>query len=422
MDEKRIAHLCRRALPTEAGKIQRTLFWSLMVSIITFPLGQFFREACPLVSLAILFYYYSLFWNESNLRRMGIKWVFGLFYLLVLFKMLHSVDIMTSIKTVYPNIWKGFALPFIALESIRTTRQLKILITTFVATSIFQGIDGIWQSITGFDFIHKTPIMSGRLTGSLSTYRVGDYMALILTPACGVVALLPAVWTTRRRVVTTAVLLSPALYLLVLAQSRSGYAGFVTGIYLVWLLFITRPNLYKVLLPPLGVGLLLLFGPSRITLHTALQDQRFDLWRLAWEVFKAHPVFGAGAGAYNKAFRQLGLLPAVEPPSIQHPHNIYLQFLCETGLVGTVIAALFLAVPTFWTARIIRQGVRNEDGSIREHFRLTAFLWGGWICYLVNAMGAHDFYRTWWLAVAMTTLGCLLGASLHTEAATRKEA
>lgn len=397
-------------LPATGETSQAVLFWAFVTATVTFPLGQFFREAGPIICIAILAHNIIRFPGTVRLHHFPLKTLFIVFYALILFKMFHSVAVTTSLKTVYPNFWKGFTLVFIGYEAIASMRQLRIFIAFTALTAVFQGLDGVWQAVTGRDFINKTPIMYGRLTGSMSTYRVGDYMAMLLVPSLGIVTMWPRSWSTMRRNIVTLLILSPALYLLVFAQSRSGYAGCITGAYLVYIVFLTRPTLPKIALPPLLTLVFILFGPSRISIETALNDQRFDLWRLAWEVFKTYPLLGAGAGAYNPAFTSLGLRPVAEDPGIQHPHNIYLQFLCDTGIIGTTIALTFFTVVTVWTARRIWKGMNTHSEEQRHHYRLTAFVWGGWVCYLVNAFGAHDFYRTWWLAVAMTLLGCLLGA------------
>jgi O-antigen ligase len=56
---------------------------------------------------------------------------------------------------------------------------------------------------------------------------------------------------------------------------------------------------------------------------------RIDMWRLAWETSWAHPVFGAGSGAYpSLAEAYFGHCNM----TCTHPHNHYLFFSMEFGL------------------------------------------------------------------------------------------
>lgn len=56
---------------------------------------------------------------------------------------------------------------------------------------------------------------------------------------------------------------------------------------------------------------------------------RYALWKLAWEQFLEHPIFGIGWGRYytDVSFRY-------DYTNYYHVHNTYIQLLCETGLIG----------------------------------------------------------------------------------------
>ena len=71
---------------------------------------------------------------------------------------------------------------------------------------------------------------------------------------------------------------------------------------------------------------------SRLT--SLSSNHRWTWWTEAWELFKDHPVLGVGGGSFGVAHKQVRVsdLDAVEP------HNLPLQFLAETGLVGALLA------------------------------------------------------------------------------------
>ena len=78
---------------------------------------------------------------------------------------------------------------------------------------------------------------------------------------------------------------------------------------------------------------------------------RAYLWREAWEMFLAHPFLGIGFGQY--AWHHFMNGPVYMNPNINglytHAHDIMLQFLAETGLVG---GGIFLFGLLFWMKRI----------------------------------------------------------------------
>ncbi|MGL6072514.1 Wzy polymerase domain-containing protein, partial [Craterilacuibacter sp.] len=70
--------------------------------------------------------------------------------------------------------------------------------------------------------------------------------------------------------------------------------------------------------------------------------RRWIEWQKAWSVFVAHPLFGVGLGGY--AAQSVLLEPAFagqwsESWLFTHCHNIVLQLLAETGIVGTLAVA-----------------------------------------------------------------------------------
>jgi O-antigen ligase len=87
--------------------------------------------------------------------------------------------------------------------------------------------------------------------------------------------------------------------------------------------------------------------------------RRRDIWRATWSMFKAHPIAGAGMGAFwaeVPVFHQAS--GALTP---QQAHNDYLELLASGGILG---AALFI-----WFAvaliREARRSVRNNEGFQR---------------------------------------------------------
>ena len=75
---------------------------------------------------------------------------------------------------------------------------------------------------------------------------------------------------------------------------------------------------------------------------------RYDYWRVAWHVFKAHPVLGVGAGNYPAYYFRARRTQE----AIQNPHSIELQTLSELGVVGAVFLALLIVAIVLGIARL----------------------------------------------------------------------
>jgi UDP-GlcNAc:undecaprenyl-phosphate GlcNAc-1-phosphate transferase len=68
---------------------------------------------------------------------------------------------------------------------------------------------------------------------------------------------------------------------------------------------------------------------------------RFDYWRVAWEVWQTRPLLGVGAGNYDASYFR----SRTTSEDVRQPHSIELQALSETGLIGAILLVLaFVAI------------------------------------------------------------------------------
>ncbi|MDA8217729.1 MAG: O-antigen ligase family protein [Dehalococcoidales bacterium] len=72
--------------------------------------------------------------------------------------------------------------------------------------------------------------------------------------------------------------------------------------------------------------------------------ERMAVWQAAWGMFEAHPFLGVGPGNYPTAYADFAM-PGWNQ-AMGHAHNLYLNLLAETGVVGL---GAFLV---FWVAAI----------------------------------------------------------------------
>lgn len=399
------------------------LFWSFWVSLVTFPSGYAIRDIMPVVCLIFLTLYYRCNWRHSVLRRLGAWPLFACLGLMVFIGVAFSQSPGASLLHAGSGLNKGFILPFIAMECVRGEKDLRRLVWASVLAVFWQGLDGVWQAQTGRDFLMGYPLHSGRLTGSFDDYEVGNYIALALIPAFGLWFILRQFFSRLPALLLNTAVLWPAFFLLAGAGSRSGALAIAAAMGL-WLLLTGRHSVrWKGPLLAAAALLLILVAQGRARLDAVVEDGRWSLWKLGWRVFLEHPWFGAGAGQYNAAFRSLGLSPEKDAITISHPHNIYLDMLYAHGLVGFALGMIFLLGFSWWGYTRIRPRLQAERarGKKSIYWHMTACFWMGFVAWLFNGIFGHDFYRVWWLALAMCHLGVMIGAVVNGPAC-RKEA
>lgn len=84
-----------------------------------------------------------------------------------------------------------------------------------------------------------------------------------------------------------------------------------------------------------GIGLVTSAPHHRVEIHGGLGTRR-DLWRAAIQLWRAHPVWGIGAGNYEFEVGKL-----LRAPIRTHANSLYLQSLVEGG-IALLAATLFL--------------------------------------------------------------------------------
>lgn len=384
-----------------ASNARDLLRLSLAVHVLGLGLGNAVFEAGAVGAFASLAASYILDWRGSNLRRFAPRWPYFLFLALVGFKIVHSVSPASGCYVLAHTWYKGPLLVLAGLEAVRGWRDLGLFAWTFAAMAFLRGLAGTWEMGT---------------QGWITEKRVGNLMSMAL-PLCFCLPLfLPRSWPAWQRWLATSLVALPGLITWAGAEARSGWLGLcAAALAFFWLRMSARK---AALAAVLALAALLLAQPAHLTPQAVAKDARWEIWGVAIQVWLDHPLFGAGVNAFEPAYRALGLGfdPVRFNDSMPHPHNIYLQFLAETGLVGLTVFLNFALGYALRAGRRIKSALdRTADRPGRPaqdfaHWFAAACCWSSFVGYLASGLSAHSFFRGWWLSAAMTLLGLTLGA------------
>ena len=183
----------------------------------------------------------------------------------------------------------------------------------------------------------------------------------------------------RERLIIVGILAVIPLSALILASSRGGIISLAGELALLLVVLALRRTGSRHLLAGLAVLLLAvmtvtLLGVKQVLARfSGLQglevtaDKRASMRSGTWRIFLDHPVIGTG----------LGTLQQVYPPYetrydgkiVNHTHNDYLEALAETGVVGGVCCAWFLAILFLGAFRTLQ----SADPSFKGTLRLSGF-------------------------------------------------
>ena len=147
---------------------------------------------------------------------------------------------------------------------------------------------------------------------------------------------------------------------------------------------------------PLGDGRSVEQGPRRLA-ETGLNNRR-EFWSEAWQIFRAEPLTGAGAGTFEVARKRY----RDDAVSTVEPHSLPLRFLAGSGIVGfALFAALVAAVA--WAAVAALRRLRGEERRAAAALAIVP------AAYLVHALVDYD-----WSFAAVTGPTLLAAGALAT--------
>jgi O-antigen ligase len=294
--------------------------------------------------------------------------------------------------------WVGIvALAITAAEAFGSTQQLRQLCTCLALAGVAIAAFGIAQYLTsnGRIFWLIEPSQGGWIFGPyVNRNHFAGLMELWLPLALGL-ALVPDhtflkrwLWCLAGLVMATAVALSGSRGGLMAVAVQILLMGFAAaalrGRRAVLGLGVTVA-LVAVAVAALGRGEILERYKQTLQLPRVQQEEaaahRLEAWKGALEIFKQHPVMGAGLDTFATHF------PAVRSFSTDkiwtHAHNDFLQFGAELGLAGVALAGWIL----YAGAKHAWRNVQNQLGTT------TGALLIGMACACVGFMvhGWLDF-------------------------------
>jgi tetratricopeptide (TPR) repeat protein len=138
-------------------------------------------------------------------------------------------------------------------------------------------------------------------------------------------------------------------------------------------------------------------GPARLGDFSS--NSRWTWWEEAWEIWKENPLIGTGAGSFVTARKPFRANTTVAT----EPHNLALQFLSETGLVGFLLA-LGAGVGVAWA--IVRSIRRLDERDAAAAIPLAVLA----LAYVAHGLVDYDWDFVSVSAPLFLVLGVLIAA------------
>jgi putative inorganic carbon (HCO3(-)) transporter len=302
------------------------------------------------------------------------------------------------------------------LDWLRTEKDLKAVFHVLLVATILVTLFGFYQFLIGdysslYEALYpiqdealKNPSWAGRITSFLSHYNgLAAYLNMVIPLCIGLAA--RAKDQFSRVLGWTCFALSS--FALLLTQSRGGLLAYV-AILLLSACLLPRSGKARLRWTAAVIGFSVLGALLAGQIFARLQGvdlyteiTRLGIWAGAGLLFAGNPVIGVGYGNFKTA-----LTSAIAVPDgyMLDAHNLYLELLAETGIIGFAAFAI-LMVASVRCARRMFQAAEEEMRSIAG-FAVIGAIAG----VLVHGMVEYVFHNSPQCAALFFLLLALPGA------------
>jgi O-antigen ligase len=301
-------------------------------------------------------------------------------------------------------IWIRFPLFAVALANwiVRAERRRRLMYSTVAAAAFLAG-DAILQYFIGTDIIGR-PTWGNRLTATYAAPKAGIIIAWIFMPAMlgllhergpiisllfGGLCLAAILLSGDRMAVVFCLLCLALIYPLLASYRKQALIGLSSLALLTAIALHLKPELYDRQVH------------STISAIENDSDTHYGvIWTSAMRMIRDYPLFGVGMANYRVVCADSRYGPKRNEATgfercSTHPHNIYIEWLVETGFIGLsgFILCGFLILRRLLKALMV---CRHQQAFLGLLITVAVRLW--------PLSTSTDFFHAWaavpfWLAV-----------------------
>lgn len=364
--------------------------------------------------------------------------VFLLAWIPILISAVDAVDPQTSAKVSLNHLRFGFSGIFI-LHALSTPEAHRRLVFLCAWLLLFWLLDGVVQAVFGRDlFGFATPQSEPGVERINALFgKEGLVYPTVVTVFC------PLLWEHARRYWGLWALLAIALgtlSIVLVAGTRSAWIGIAVLLLAYWIFlwiryrrFALRISAATLVVAAVTVTALTL-GSEQFAARVkssvgamtgstgVLSDalgHRYWIARGAVNMIRAHPLNGVGAGGFRYAYRDHAAaddpyLHAQPPINPYHSHQLWLQTLSESGVIGAAgLAALLVLLLT---------------AGVRAPALVQRCMWPYALCLLVAFFPINShmaIYSSFWSQIVWWLIGlycAAYGAGIAEQQSARRDA
>lgn len=255
-------------------------------------------------------------------------------------------------------------------------KQLRRIVNIYIVVALIVEINIIYNWISHNYYVAWFKRASFSFLG---VYRDPNYVTAFVLPAVALVFIKLVNEKSVSRKILNGIILAISVLSIMASGSRSPMIGFVLFVVIYFLTASDMSFMKKLIILFSGfvavfiaVYLVQKYYPAQsLNRLLSTEDARQELWRAALDVFEKHPIIGGGMSAASITSSMY---------AGNYSHNVYIDILCNSGIIGSVIFIVYFCTSSLKSTKINRAFIY----SMTVAFMLPMFF--------VNGFNTATFY------------------------------
>ena len=338
---------------------KRNLVWGLGLIILLLPsyLWRLSFFSLPSTFLELMILAIFILWLLKDKKFKKINWRFSKKsfnqlskswrYLLLLWLLASLIALAVNPSLSAIGIWRAYFLEpmllfLVFIYSVKNKSDQRLIIYALGGLVTWLSFVAIWQNFTGWNLPAPYDFPNPKRLTAVFSYP--NALGLLIAP---ITAFFAGLWLKakdKKAKIWQLGVFILGFGLLWLAQSQGALAGVIISLVILALL-VAHKNIKTLVLALIvvllffGYGYLTsiqqqLFNPRSVPPVTSLEI-RSHQWQETSNLIEDHWLAGSGLAGYRTAMVNYHIIPWLE--IYLYPHNIFLNFWTELGLLGLVV-------------------------------------------------------------------------------------
>lgn len=126
---------------------------------------------------------------------------------------------------------------------------------------------------------------------------------------------------------------------------------------------------------------------------------RLMIWQSSWKMLTIHPILGIGPGNFQNTYLEYQkYFPPYLEWAVPHPHNLYLAFWLQTGIIGLIA---FISLVVFWIRNAMKALGRSKEKTLLQWTLIGIMITILLIGLLDTPYWKNDLAYSFWLLFAL---------------------